>query len=703
MIDNKISNHKNQSIMKNLKFFGLILGFLLVLIFGHQKLHAQISWSNTCGSKPAEGDQFDESLREMVQLPDTIIIPVVFHILTQGGVENISKEQVLDALRKLNDDYSNRNPDTLDIPAPFKNVRGNPKIEFRLARIDPQGNCTNGIDRIYTPYTYGPGGSGNHFNLQPLFDWDHKRYMNIYVVNWIEIPNDFRVAGIAYITPVSSVPSHPEFNDALTIIYQALSKDVNILTHEMGHYVSLFHPWGPNDVGFPSCDGDDLVADTPKQKEPNYFCPAYPHISCNNGPYGDMFNNYMDYATCTNMFSRGQTERTRSCLGIHPWRKDQWTETNHIKTGVRESLPPCEKKPVADFGYGNWANWNGAGTTVRFNEACSWDPESFYWEFEGGNPSNATEKFPKVIFQDTGFHKVTLIATGTLGADTISRNIYISPAEIVYDATMTETFENEETAGNLVLFNLRGTDWKLTDKAAKTGTKSFYNPGNSQYLSGFFTHIFDLGSSPQAGRKLTFDVALGMSASGSGQGGLRITWKRPDDFDRAAIFGDSKAQPLVQGDAIPAESLKTATTNTAFVPNGSQWKNMTLPIPDNLTGKIQIHFDWGNFIQTTVFKGLYIDNIRISNTNSTKDSEFKDLLFVYPNPACDRFTIDLPQNAVIMNAIMTVYDIYGKVVMAKKVKDNAASHDISSLGSGIYVIELRQNEKIFRNKLLITK
>ena len=114
----------------------------------------------------------DEQLREVVEVPDTIIIPVVFHILTQGGVENISKEQVLDALSKLNEDFSNRNQDTLDIPIPFKNVRGNPKIEFRLARIDPKGNCTDGIERIYTNYTYGPEAQAIISTFKSYFDWD---------------------------------------------------------------------------------------------------------------------------------------------------------------------------------------------------------------------------------------------------------------------------------------------------------------------------------------------------------------------------------------------------------------------------------------------------------------------------------------------------------------------------------------------------
>jgi len=55
----------------------------------------------------------------------------------------------------------------------------------------------------------------------------------------------------------------------------------------------------------------DLVADTPNQESENYGCPAYPHVSCSNGPKGDMFMNYMDYTddACMFMFSQGQKAR----------------------------------------------------------------------------------------------------------------------------------------------------------------------------------------------------------------------------------------------------------------------------------------------------------------------------------------------------------------------------------------------------------
>ncbi len=182
-------------------------------------------------------------------------------------MENISKEQVLDALRILNEDFSNRNPDTLDIPIPFQNVRGNPKIEFRLARIDPKGNCTDGIDRIYTPYTYGTGGTGNIYEFQKLFDWDHMKYYNIFVVNWLDSPNNFMLVGGAHIPSITSIVTVPENRDVFGICYHDLNENRTI-THEMGHFTGLLHPWGEGDIGN-NCIEDDDISDTPKQSVPN--------------------------------------------------------------------------------------------------------------------------------------------------------------------------------------------------------------------------------------------------------------------------------------------------------------------------------------------------------------------------------------------------------------------------------------------------
>ncbi|HNB81325.1 MAG TPA: hypothetical protein PLP14_04455, partial [Chitinophagaceae bacterium] len=46
---------------------------------------------------------------------DKYIIPIVFHIIHNYGPENITDEQIHDAVRILNEDYQKKNPDTASV------------------------------------------------------------------------------------------------------------------------------------------------------------------------------------------------------------------------------------------------------------------------------------------------------------------------------------------------------------------------------------------------------------------------------------------------------------------------------------------------------------------------------------------------------------------------------------------------------------
>jgi hypothetical protein len=83
-------------------------------------------------------------------------------------------------------------------------------------------------------------------------------------------------------------------------------------THEVGHWLNLRHIWGDTE----DCSGTDFVDDTPNAQHPNYGKPTFPHISCTNGPNGDMFMNYMDYVddAAMFMFTAGQVVRMQATL-----------------------------------------------------------------------------------------------------------------------------------------------------------------------------------------------------------------------------------------------------------------------------------------------------------------------------------------------------------------------------------------------------
>ena len=108
------------------------------------------------------------------------IIPVVFHIIHNGGAENISKAQIVDAINLINIDYNKQNADTTATLPLFMSRAANCNIEFRLAKVDPNGNCTDGIVRHFDPQT-----NFAYFSTMRQYNWNPRNYMNIYVVNFI--------------------------------------------------------------------------------------------------------------------------------------------------------------------------------------------------------------------------------------------------------------------------------------------------------------------------------------------------------------------------------------------------------------------------------------------------------------------------------------------------------------------------------------
>ena len=77
----------------------------------------------------------------------TIIIPVVVHVIyhdIDDIYENISDTRIYSQIQVLNEDFQRLNVDRDSTPDEFKSVAGNANIVFKLAKIDPNGNITNG-------------------------------------------------------------------------------------------------------------------------------------------------------------------------------------------------------------------------------------------------------------------------------------------------------------------------------------------------------------------------------------------------------------------------------------------------------------------------------------------------------------------------------------------------------------------------------
>lgn len=85
------------------------------------------------------------------------------------------------------------------------------------------------------------------------------------------------------------------------------------------------------------------------------------------------------------------------------------------------------------------------------------------------------------------------------------------------------------------------------------------------------------------------------------------------------------------------------------------------------------------------------------------NSEFSKAVTVFPNPSAGKFTIDMPATAE-KSAEITVADALGRVVYAKNEKLNGAyngSLDLSNLGKGVYVLNIKTGANISMRKLVI--
>jgi len=239
-------------------------------------------------------------------IQDAIIkIPVVVHNLYHYPSEKITNEQVMSQIAALNQCFRRRNADTVNTPPYFRLLAADCSIEFQLATSDPQRRATTGIIRKYSPIKEWEADDKVKFSAEMGDDaWDPNSYLNIWVCNLN------RVAGYA------SVPGDAANKDGIVIGFPAFGA-INTqpgyemgktAVHEIGHWLNLKHIWGDQYCG------DDGVADTPKQAGFNIECPNTINITCGNGPYGDMYMNYMDLTSdaCMNLFTHGQKVRMRA-------------------------------------------------------------------------------------------------------------------------------------------------------------------------------------------------------------------------------------------------------------------------------------------------------------------------------------------------------------------------------------------------------
>jgi hypothetical protein len=241
----------------------------------------------------------------------TVTVPVVVHVVYRQDGENVSTAQVKSQIAALNRDFRAKNADKSKVPAVWKGMVADARVEFKLARKDPSGKATSGITRTRTTEaSFSDDDSVKSSSRGGVDPWPADTYLNI----WVCTLSD-GLLGYA------QFPGGPRPTDGVVILNSAFGSagtatapfDLGrTATHEVGHWLNLRHIWGDTE----DCTGSDMVSDTPNAAGPNFGKPEFPRVTCGNGPNGDMFMNYMDYVDDDSMlmFTPQQVVRMRAAL-----------------------------------------------------------------------------------------------------------------------------------------------------------------------------------------------------------------------------------------------------------------------------------------------------------------------------------------------------------------------------------------------------
>ena len=234
-----------------------------------------------------------------------LVIPVVVHVIMNddGSIGDIDRETIERQMVILNEDFAGTGVGS-DPETPSASLR------FVLARQDPSGAPTTGITRSTNTIWFND--QGDYWNE---LAWDPSRYLNVYT------NSGGGVFGYVNAFPASGAAG--DIDDRVVINWRVFGEagdygppqDLGrVLTHEVGHYLGLFHTF-QGGCGSPAClDSGDLICDTPAQSEPNFECSS--STFCGDESPVSNFMNY-SWEACMSGFTREQIRRMRCTIATY--------------------------------------------------------------------------------------------------------------------------------------------------------------------------------------------------------------------------------------------------------------------------------------------------------------------------------------------------------------------------------------------------
>jgi hypothetical protein len=547
-------------------------------------------------------------------------IPTVVHVVYRNSTENVSDAQILSQITALNKDYRKLNTDISQVPAAWSGLAADIGIEFCLATRDPQGNATNGITRTSSSQSsFDVSNNNMKFNNTGGHDaWPSDQYLNLWVCNL-----DGTLLGYAQFPGGSNSTDGVviDFDDFGTIGTAAAPFNLGrTATHEIGHWLGLYHIWGDE----AQCSQDDGIADTPQQKDKNYGCPSFPQGSnqsggsCSGSNPGSMFMNYMDYVddACMYFFTNGQkinmlaalTQQraplltSNGCAGVIPNPNTCDSISNVAASATLQLYRPDDVSSAGTGWISGTNSFLDKAKADKYTAATNLQVKGL-WIYFGYlySPGNGSSTVTYKVWNNNGANGVP---STTLGSQTTTTlNIY----------------------NNLI-----------------------QNPAQPTYVQ-FPTMITHNG---------TFYAGV--------------------EFDPT------------NGDTI------AVVTNTQNLSANTAWELWT----NNVWYPYSDANSWNTQLSHLMYPVL-------CSPVTTSDLSYPLNQFeveVFPNPADDKLFIGISNAAISNEAVeLKVLNLLGETLMSKKISANSStiSIDLNDFSNGLYILEVKQNNKVSVKKFQV--
>ena len=671
--------------------------------------------------------QAERQLRSPDALPE-VIVPVVVHVVHAGGAENISDGQIASAVEELNLDFFKLNADTIHTAPSFRPIAAALGFQFRLAKKDPRGNCSNGITRHYAPALVRDNLSGA---VQAMSYWEPTRYLNIWVVGSIGAgATTGTVLGYAYLPQTNMPPvdgfvvRHDYFGNHGTS--NPTRSRMRTATHEIGHYFGLRHTWGNgNNPGIANnCGGTDFVADTPPTN--GTFACNLAYAPCPDTATGQLMlanvQNYMDYAPCPTMFTQGQKALMHRILSTI--RTNLTADTNLSQTGTNDGYVAPGCAPTAAFG-----PVPGTSTAVcvqdpvtlrdySFNFSSTDGPLTHAWSFPGGTPASATGALVSVAYPAAGFYTVMETVTNRIGTGTVTQaniikvegptggetapfaesferenfpNIHAAPSLRNYEVTSTSSAGLSSPA----FVWARETGLPAADGLAYLVVNNRLHPTNT--TATLITPNLNLASVPTPA-VLSFSRAFALRFATSNEQ-LRLSFSND--------CGASWTTPFVLN--ATALSTQGPTALNGYMPTTTvEWQTLSLPIPAQYQAssllKVRLQFVNGD----APGNNFYLDNLRISSPLPTAvGSLINTVISLYPVPLTSETAVHLTL-AATTRVQLSLTDLLSRTVFTlpaltygpgPRALPLAAGRQ--GLRPGVYIVRISLDGEVFTRRLAV--